>query len=151
MLEVWLTNSEKKALISEVDQDLVFLFSFHLHNTGYARTGTSQYLQKIIAARMGIQGEVDHEDRERLNCQRDNLRLATRQENCRNRTAGALKGVSWHSRYEKYISHITVKRKLIHLGYFTDPVEAAKAYDKAAQLYFGEFAVLNFPKEGSNA
>lgn len=30
------------------------------------------------------------------------------------------------------------------LGYFSNPVDAAHAYDRAAVFYFGEYARLNF-------
>jgi hypothetical protein len=36
-----------------------------------------------------------------------------------------------------------------HLGYFTDKVAAARAYDEAAVAFFGAFARLNFPKDSS--
>jgi hypothetical protein len=44
----------------------------------------------------------------------------------------------------KWRAQIMLNGRLIHLGYFTDPVEAAKAYDEAARKYHGEFASLNF-------
>ena len=34
-------------------------------------------------------------------------------------------------------------KKQIHLGYFDNPIDAAKQYNKSAINYFGEFAHLN--------
>ena len=55
------------------------------------------------------------------------------------------RGVSFHKHRRKYYARLRVKGRTIRLGYFEDPVEAAKARDAAALEHHGPFATLNFP------
>jgi hypothetical protein len=41
------------------------------------------------------------------------------------------------------VARIGLNGKIIHIGYFTSEVEAAKAYNEKAIEYYGEFANLN--------
>lgn len=94
---------------------------------------------------------VDHIDRNPLNNQIDNLRLATSAQQQHNQgprktNTSGYKGVSLDKRCQKYRVRITdIDGEEIFLGYFEDRVEAARAYDMTAIRYYGEFAVLNFP------
>lgn len=51
------------------------------------------------------------------------------------------KGVCWHK--NRFRSYITVDKKQIGLGRYIEEIEAARAYNAAASIYFGEFAKLN--------
>lgn len=91
---------------------------------------------------------VDHLDRNGLNNISVNLRLSTHPQNCCNRdkqenNTSGFKGVSWHKKTGKWRAEIMSHGKRIHLGYFHDPEGAAQAYNAAARLHHGDFAVLN--------
>jgi len=93
---------------------------------------------------------VDHIDHNGLNNRKENLRICTFAENCRNLRASRhksskYKGVHWHKRNHKWAAQITCDHKTHHLGYFGDEIDAAMAYDRAARKYHGEFAQPNFP------
>lgn len=91
--------------------------------------------------------QVDHIDRDGLNCQRSNMRLCTHQENMRNRGTwgrSRCKGVWFASDRQKWRAEIWLGgRKRKSLGTFDREADAAEAYDQAARELFGEFAVLN--------
>ena len=94
--------------------------------------------------------EVDHIDGEGLNNRRENLRLATRQENSCNRSpikdghlTSDFKGVSWSASHRKWLARIKSNGQVYDLGYFVDEDKAALAYDAAAIRLFGAFAKTN--------
>lgn len=94
---------------------------------------------------------VDHRDRNPLNNQRENLRIATRSQNMANRRSmkeggtSQYLGVSYVASRNRWQANIQKDKKYIRLGYFKTEIEAAEAYDKKAKELHGEFANLNFP------
>jgi len=96
---------------------------------------------------------VDHINHNGLDNRKANIRPATRSQNNFNRliikrkgASSKYKGVSWRKRRKRWRARIHVYGEYKFLGYFKEEIHAAKAYDKAAKKYHGEFASLNFPK-----
>lgn len=98
--------------------------------------------------------EGDHKDRNSLDNRRNNLRKCSKSQNMQNRgpqynNSSGFKGVTWNKAIAKWHSRIMVAKHSIHLGFFQDVIEAARAYDRAAALHHGEFAFLNFENHRS--
>ena len=95
--------------------------------------------------------EVDHIDRDGLNCQRHNMRIGTRSQNMANRStpgsASGYRGV-YANRVGTWIVQIRHNGHLHSGGTYDTAEEAARAWDRLAKELHGEFAVLNFPEEG---
>jgi hypothetical protein len=56
------------------------------------------------------------------------------------------RGVRWVEPNHKWRVNLIVNGKLRHIGYYTDEIEAARAYDRAALELLGHKAKLNFPE-----
>jgi hypothetical protein len=95
--------------------------------------------------------KVDHRSNDGLDNRRCNLRVCTDGQNAMNarkqgrQTSSRYKGVSWNKRRECWVARIRKGKKGYFLGWFRDEQDAAVMYDVAAQLFFGEYAWLNFP------
>jgi len=58
-------------------------------------------------------------------------------------TTSEFKGVSWHSKNEKWEANIKKNQVRKYLGSFDNERDAAYTYNEAALKYFGEHAFLN--------
>jgi len=93
---------------------------------------------------------VDHINHNGLDNRKANLRPATPADNARYarypkiNTSSKYRGVWYNKQIKKWRAAILVNCKRKHLGYFKNEIDAAKAYDKAAKLYYKDFAILNF-------
>jgi hypothetical protein len=96
--------------------------------------------------------EVDHVNGDGLDNRRSNLRVCTHAENARNQSSrtrmstSRFRGVVWAKDRRKWRAMIGDNGRTVHLGNFTDEIEAAQAYDRAAREMYGAFARLNFPE-----
>ncbi len=151
MREILLTKGAI-ALVDDVDYDLIAAFEWHLHSAGYAarkigrgRAQTTVLMHRFIMGPL-LSQQVDHKNLNGLDNRRANLRICTHAQNMANRdklSRRRYKGVTWRRDFARVHARIAGR----HLGSFDTEVEAARAYDIAAVLLWGEFARLNFPKK----
>jgi len=130
------------AIVSEEDYATVMLWRWRLNKAGYVcRTGyrngrriTILLHRFILDAPDGV--EVDHKNRVRHDCRRQNLRLATRVQNERNkglmkaRNTTGFKGVTLDKRSGKYRAKVFRDGRYIHIGMYHSPDAASEAYEK---------------------
>lgn len=114
-----------------------------------SKTCRLEYMHRVLVPDAP---DVDHQDGSTLNNQRYNLRPATRSQNIANTpkrsgTTSRFRGVC-RSQRGRWIAAIRHLGHTTHLGTYEREEDAAHAYDAAARRVFGEFARLNFPRDG---
>lgn len=110
------------------------------------RRTTVQLHRIIMDAPIGIQ--VDHRDRNGINCQKYNMRLCTDGENKRNATRLQTESGSGYRGVRRldsgrYTTRLNMDKVCVYNQSFDTIEEAIRAYNKIALMYHGEFATLN--------
>lgn len=158
MKKIKLTQG-KYALVDDCDFDELNKFKWYaLKNKKryYAQRGFwDKEKKKVIIIQMHREimntpiGKVtDHINQNGLDNRRKNLRICTKSQNQWNReiqsnNKSGYIGVSWYSRYGKWKAHMTNNGKKIHIGYFDDKNEAAKAYNNAIKKVRDKYIITN--------
>lgn len=138
------------------DEDHEWLEMIPWHINGYAKThfGTGRtsikiHLHKLV---LGLHYHrsvmVDHIDRNPLNNQKSNLRIANRHQNGYNRKSAKNSSSKYLGVMKRYNgvwqAVITTNGVSKSIGTFPSEIDAAVSYDIMAKLLHGEFASLNF-------
>ena len=138
---------DKFAIVDDCDFEAINKMKWYCTNAGYAvhDVGSRTILMHRLVLDAPEGFEVDHIDGNPLNNSRNNLRLATHQENIRHRVnvnknnSSGVNGVSWFKRDKKWRARIFVDGKEIHLGLFNSKAEAIIKRNKASEKYYGDF------------
>lgn len=91
---------------------------------------------------------IDHIDHDGLNNSKSNLRVVSKSQNSMNQrkrinNKSGFRGVYIHKQINKFHAQIKTNGKRVSLGLFDKAVDAAIAYNKAAVMYYKEYACLN--------
>lgn len=154
-IEVLLSTRGFVAIVDIDDYELVSQYKWCAqknYRTFYAQRNvkldsgyTTQYMHTLIT---GFP-HVDHINGNGLDNRKENLRETNNtlnRANSRKRLGctSKYKGVNWYAATGKWRAQININHRAIHLGYFFNEEDAAKAYDRKALELFGEHAKLNF-------
>lgn len=138
-------EEKSRALISIEDVELVSQYHW-CESHGYVVCRDHNIkLHKLIMNDLDNKYIIDHINRKRLDNRRENLRIATPQQNAMNKSiqpnnTSGVPGVSWRKDRNKWRAFITINRKQIALGNYENIDDAIAARKAAEEKYFGEFA-----------
>lgn len=142
----WLAELRWSALWNKYTKNY---YAVHLVWIPEAQTTQTFYMQRmILGLERGDKRQADHIDRNTLNNTRENLRIATQQQNAMNaklrtdNTSG-FKGVFYDKRRGRWFAAIRIDGRNKHLGRFSSPKEASERYNEVALSLYGHFFRLS--------
>jgi hypothetical protein len=111
------------------------------------------YLHRLVLGlENGDPAQVDHKNRDGLDCQKSNLRIATHKQNMHNRLSNTRSDANPYTGVTKikdnrYVAKVHQNGLPINLGVYDTAELAAEAYDTFAMQNRGEFARTNLTYE----
>ena len=142
----------KFALVDKDDFESLNQWRWHLSTQGYVKRSKNLgngkwkwYFMHSCILKVPNGFENDHKNRNKLDNRKANLRICTKTQNIANRVARSKSGYKGVKKCSKNSWRAMIQRdnKMVYLGSYKSPEEAALAYDMAAATLHGEFACLN--------
>ncbi len=142
--------------LHKIEQGGSWSFAKRKYGGGYAQKTVyskgkwkTLLLHRVVLGIMDSKIKIDHINGDKLDCRKANLRIATTNQNTKNRlkhtkSTSKYKGVCFVTKSQKWRASIRFNYKSYFLGEFHSEEDAAKKYDEYALKFFGEFANLNF-------
>lgn len=151
-------GNDNWALVDEEDYEELSRRTWHIDSHFYAVTNslksdgaarTSLYMHRmVLKPEPGL--ETDHRNGNTLDNRRSNLRAVTHAENMGNYGRGKqivkssrFRGVYYRKDRNRWSAYIGTKKGRDMLGCYATEQEAARSYNMAAKVRYGEFARLN--------
>lgn len=125
---------------------------YAVRNSGKENKYKKQYMHRLIMNAKPDE-QVDYIHHNTLDNRREELRICDNSQNNINQgmnksNTSGYRGVSWNKKVKKWDAYITCNKKHIHVGTYSDIVDAAEAYNKKALELFNEFAYQNKIEKG---
>lgn len=144
------TNRGDMFLIDLDDFERVKRIAWRKTKDGYFRgkyNGKTIQLHRFI---LNVSNEVlvDHQDHDKSNNRKYNLRPVTTSQNGMNRNVASncksgVTGVCWYKAKQKWQAQIKINNRQIYLGRYDSFDDAVKARKEAEDKYFGEYSFSN--------
>ncbi len=131
-------NEKGRALIDIEDVDLVKEYKWSIDGNGAVANGSVGKLHRFVLKAKDANKEVDHWNRNPLDCRKYNLREITHSLNIHNskmwkHNTSGVTGVYWLKKRKKWKVIIYINCKAIFLGHYTDINDAAIARKNAEE------------------
>ena len=148
-------NGERWLVDKNIWESFLGDYVWSSNGTGYASSRGGGKLQTLHRLIMNPEDNesIDHINGNIMDNRRENLRICTIGDNCKNRSksvnryAPGLMGISWHKQSKRWRARIMPDGKEIALGLFKTRLEAVRAYASARKMYFKNFSEAYPTKE----
>jgi len=127
-------RGKEKILKPAIDGSGYFTVTFY-----YNKTKITKKIHQLVAiaflnhSNCKYKLVVNHKNFNKLDNRLENLEVVTARVNCNKKhlkSSSQYTGVGWHKQHLKWHSQIVINKKKIHLGYFTNEIDASNAYQK---------------------
>ena len=148
------TQSGKEFYFDKEDYNLVKQYCWDVDDSnGYVKTidkinntGKLYFHRLVMGCTKGDGTTIDHINRNKVDCRKNNLRYVTRCQNnmnacIRSDNTSGIKGVYWNKEKSKWEVKITANKQVIFLGYFDKFEDAEIARKNGEEEYFKEYNI----------